>query len=474
MGLHVWNSSKNQSSGTDGQPDSVRVGLRVTNSNSTEPVKVRVTFQGNQGKWEQADSYGVDVALFEQTLPPPTKPERVGYELDGWSTTPNGAAVSLPTSTVEAATYYARWKLNTFTIKYSLGGGTKPGSNPETYDVTQLPKELANAAPPANYKFDGWTCAELSITTPTPNYTIPANTAKDLTFVAHYSRSAYTVTFDSNEGSAVSSQLVVPNGNVTKPSDPTRAGYAFGGWYTDTSCTTPYNFNTSVTTDFTLYAKWNPAYTIVFNSNDGTGSMQPMSMVRGEAKALTVNSFTRTGYKFTSWNTESDGTGTTYTNQQSVDLTVNPGTTVTLYAQWDLVISCEFPTAGVLEIDASGKVTDVTTGGTNTFRSGTVVPLTITEVESTKLGGADSLFANADTSGAKVVLTPPTGQGSVVEVPVATTKTSANFTIPAKEGNTEGQLALKFGLSLPSGMSLTYLPDQYRSIVQLSYAVSVA
>ena len=87
---------------------------------------------GNQGKWEQADSYAVNVVLFEPTLAPSIKPVRVGYELDGWSTTPNGAAVSLPTSTVEAAIYYARWKLNTYTINYSLGGGTKPGSNPET------------------------------------------------------------------------------------------------------------------------------------------------------------------------------------------------------------------------------------------------------------------------------------------------------------------------------------------------------
>ena len=47
------------------------------------------------------------------------------------------------------------------------------------------------------------------------------------------------------------------NGHVTRPEDPVRAGYVFGGWYTDEACTEAFEFeNAVVTEDMTLYAKW--------------------------------------------------------------------------------------------------------------------------------------------------------------------------------------------------------------------------
>ncbi|RKD24752.1 InlB B-repeat-containing protein [Caminicella sporogenes] len=66
----------------------------------------------------------------------------------------------------------------------------------------------------------------------------------------------YTVSFEENEGSEVSDQIVNYNEKAIKPSVPTRIGYAFGGWYIDEELTTPYDFNTPVTSDITLYAKW--------------------------------------------------------------------------------------------------------------------------------------------------------------------------------------------------------------------------
>ncbi len=48
----------------------------------------------------------------------------------------------------------------------------------------------------------------------------------------------YTVTFDAQGGSTVASQDVAKNGKVTKPTDPTRTGYTFGGWYKEAACTT--------------------------------------------------------------------------------------------------------------------------------------------------------------------------------------------------------------------------------------------
>ena len=67
----------------------------------------------------------------------------------------------------------------------------------------------------------------------------------------------YTVTFDTNGGSAVDPVTVDAGSTVTKPADPTKSGYTFGGWYKDSTLQTPWDFaNGTVTADTTLYAKW--------------------------------------------------------------------------------------------------------------------------------------------------------------------------------------------------------------------------
>jgi len=69
--------------------------------------------------------------------------------------------------------------------------------------------------------------------------------------------STYTVTFDSQGGSAINSQVVPDGGLVTEPTAPTRTGYNFGGWYKESGCTNDWVFNTdTVTSNITLYAKW--------------------------------------------------------------------------------------------------------------------------------------------------------------------------------------------------------------------------
>ena len=67
----------------------------------------------------------------------------------------------------------------------------------------------------------------------------------------------YTVTFETSGGSAVGPVTVDAGSTVTKPADPTKSGYTFGGWYKDSTLQTPWDFaNDTVTADTTLYAKW--------------------------------------------------------------------------------------------------------------------------------------------------------------------------------------------------------------------------
>lgn len=67
----------------------------------------------------------------------------------------------------------------------------------------------------------------------------------------------YTVAFDTNGGSAVAPVTVDAGSTATKPADPMKSGYTFGGWYKDSTLQTPWDFaNDTVTADTTLYAKW--------------------------------------------------------------------------------------------------------------------------------------------------------------------------------------------------------------------------
>ena len=66
----------------------------------------------------------------------------------------------------------------------------------------------------------------------------------------------YTVTFDTDGGSAIEAQTVASGAVVTPPTVPTKEGYTFAGWYLEDA---PYNFETPVTADITLVAKWEAA-----------------------------------------------------------------------------------------------------------------------------------------------------------------------------------------------------------------------
>ena len=73
-------------------------------------------------------------------------------------------------------------------------------------------------------------------------------------------------------------------------------------------------------------------YTVTFDANGGEGSMEAQTVPASTDTALTSNTFTRTGYTFTGWNTDKDGNGTHYDNGATVNLTED----LTLYAQWQI------------------------------------------------------------------------------------------------------------------------------------------
>ena len=74
--------------------------------------------------------------------------------------------------------------------------------------------------------------------------------------VSTYLDNFNTVKFDTNGGNEIASQTVTSNIKAAEPTKPTQDGYLFDGWYTDGEFTSEYDFDTKVTKNITLYAKW--------------------------------------------------------------------------------------------------------------------------------------------------------------------------------------------------------------------------
>ena len=149
----------------------------------------------------------------------------------------------------------------------------------------------------------------------------------------------YTLSYNANGGSGSMSSQTVTEGQAAKlkTNTFTKTGYYFTGWNTKANGSgTSYSDGAYATFygNTTLYAQWEKYAdpVITFNKNDGSGTTATQTVPYGESATLNTNSFTRTGYTFSGWNTKDDGTGTAYGDGASI----SPSSNVTLYAQWQL------------------------------------------------------------------------------------------------------------------------------------------
>ena len=160
----------------------------------------------------------------------------------------------------------------------------------------------------------------------------------------------YTVTFDNNDGSTspTTTQITVTEGqkvDETKiPADPTRDGYAFVGWYKEAACTTPFDFETEITENTTVYAKWGKIVTVTFDT-DGGSTVAPQKIAEGQKAKEPETIPIKDGFIFAGWYKEAD-----CTNKFNFETEIiNADTKV--YAKWAEKVTITFQSNGGSAVD---------------------------------------------------------------------------------------------------------------------------
>ena len=180
------------------------------------------------------------------------------------------------------------------------------------------------------YEFKGW-FTDSDFTTPfNPDTPI----TEDLTLYALFEEITvpqYKVTFNSNGGSEVAEQTVLEGEKAVKPADPTREGYEFAGWFTDAEFQNPFDFNTAITGDITLYANWTKLAKVTFVANGGIvkfGGEEITFIYVKPGETLPELTATKKFASFAGWFTDDELT-------QAFDTATQIENDITLYAGWE-------------------------------------------------------------------------------------------------------------------------------------------
>ena len=150
--------------------------------------------------------------------------------------------------------------LQKYTVTFNSQGGSEVA--PQAVYAGEKIVKPANPTNEKEYFVDWYKEAECTNVWDFENETV----SQDITLYAKWTSIAYTVTFETNGGSAIEAQLVPEGTFATKPATaPTKEGNLFEGWYTEQTMTNLFDFYTPITKDITLYAKWMDISSITFD-----------------------------------------------------------------------------------------------------------------------------------------------------------------------------------------------------------------
>ena len=198
------------------------------------PITYTLTYTLDGGTATNPATYTIETPTF--TLNNPTK---AGYDFAGWKL--NGQGEAMMTVTIDQGStghlaYTATWTPIIYHIEYTMDGGTATPANPTTYTIETATFTLTNPTK-TGYDFAGWKLngegnAMMEVT-------ITQGSTGHLAYTATWQVKQYTITFNSDGGSAVAPITLDYGSTVTAPEDPTRDGYDFAGWTPELPKTMP-------------------------------------------------------------------------------------------------------------------------------------------------------------------------------------------------------------------------------------------
>ena len=149
----------------------------------------------------------------------------------------------------------------------------------------------------------------------------------------------YSITFDTDDGTSIIAQSVQENEKAARPgANPTKTGYAFDDWYAEDTFVTVWDFTTPITENKTLYAKWNVAYTVTFDTAGGS-SIIAQSVQENTPATKPTSDPTKAGYAFDDWYVDD-------TFSTKWDFTTPITENTTLYAKWTVANTGTLDTDG--------------------------------------------------------------------------------------------------------------------------------
>jgi uncharacterized repeat protein (TIGR02543 family) len=199
----------------------------------------------------------------------------------------------------------------------TAGGVPEPQPNPETVADGEAIGKLPDGPekPPAT--FDGWYLGDTQFAASTP-------VTGDITLLAKWHEAppgSVCVTFNGDGGEPGIVNRDVSEGGTVSPllADPTRTGYTFDGWYTQTNGGgTPFTTGTAVPEAITVYARWTAVeYTVAYDGNGQTSfdDTVPAGLTATIGTTIALEepgAMVKTGYAFAGWNKDDADTGAFY------------------------------------------------------------------------------------------------------------------------------------------------------------------
>ena len=252
----------------------------------------KLSFNTNGGSAVHADIIevaGADISAEVNPIKDGTNTTtKLGYDFVSWD---KDIPTTMPAKDMVIT---ALWKPTVYNITIDYAGGALPEgkTNPSTYTIETETFTLEKPVK-TGYTFDGWHTGKAV----DPDGIITKGTYDDLNYTATWKVNQYTITFDPNNGEAVSKITQDYNTDITTTvADPTKEHYTFAGWNKAIPAKMPAE-------NLTITAKWEPnSHTITFDTDGGT-AIDKMTVKYGESITAPANP-TKTGYTFVKWDKE--------------------------------------------------------------------------------------------------------------------------------------------------------------------------